>query len=166
VEVRPTRSGDWAELRRTRLTALADSPDAYAATLAGESALADEVWQQRAAPSEHRANFAAVESRVWLGMCAILGDEDQDSAQLVALWVDPAHRGRGVGAALVAAVTAWCRDRGIGRLRLWVNEVNESAIRLYERCEFQRTGERQPLPNHPGQMEIAMAAAPLPPHPG
>ncbi len=159
IEVRPTRSDEWQLLRETRLAALADSPDSYSATLAHESALSDDSWQQRATPTARSANFAAVEGGVWLGMGALLGDEGSESGQLVAVWVNPAYRGRGVGAALVAAITSWCRDHGHQRIRLWVNEANQAAIRLYEQGGFRRTGERKPLPNHPGHMEIAMARA-------
>jgi hypothetical protein len=40
---------------------------------------------------------------------------------------------------------------------LWVTETNDPARRLYERCGFAATGERQPLPSRPQYAEIAMA---------
>jgi ribosomal protein S18 acetylase RimI-like enzyme len=37
-----------------------------------------------------------------------------------------------------------------------VTESNASARRLYERCGFSATGERQPLPSDPSLAEIRM----------
>jgi GNAT superfamily N-acetyltransferase len=156
VEVRQTRTSDWAELQRTRLAALGDTPEAFASTLADDAALADEVWQRWATPSENQSNFAAVQGTTWLGMCAVLGDHGGESAQLVAMWVHPSHRGRGIAATLIEAATGWCRERDIPTLGVWVNEVNTTAIRVYQRAGFMPSGRRQPLRNHPGHFEIAM----------
>lgn len=62
-----------------------------------------------------------------------------DGGHMEALFVDPAHRGTGVGAALVR--------HGLTlhpRLTTDVNEQNEQAVRFYERMGFSRTG-RSPL---------------------
>jgi ribosomal protein S18 acetylase RimI-like enzyme len=42
-------------------------------------------------------------------------------------------------------------------VHLWVTETNKPARRLYERCGFKPTGERQPLPSNPALGELAMA---------
>jgi RimJ/RimL family protein N-acetyltransferase len=41
-------------------------------------------------------------------------------------------------------------------VHLWVTETNAPARALYERCGFALTGERQPVPSHPGLDEVAM----------
>jgi GNAT superfamily N-acetyltransferase len=53
--------------------------------------------------------------------------------ELMALYVDPAHVGTGVGRLLIAA--AWERLRGLGvaGALLWVLEANARARRFYER---------------------------------
>ncbi|HEX4305116.1 MAG TPA: GNAT family N-acetyltransferase [Solirubrobacterales bacterium] len=48
----------------------------------------------------------------------------------------PAARGRGIGTALMDAVDAWARERGIGHLTLAVRTNNDDARRLYERRGF------------------------------
>jgi GNAT superfamily N-acetyltransferase len=48
------------------------------------------------------------------------------------LFVEPAHRGRGIGKALLAALAALARDRGCGRLEWRVLDWNEPSIRFYE----------------------------------
>jgi len=47
----------------------------------------------------------------------------------------PAHRGRGIGSALIRALEAEARDRGIGRLSLSVERDNRAAA-LYRRLGF------------------------------
>jgi GNAT superfamily N-acetyltransferase len=49
------------------------------------------------------------------------------------LFVRPAHRGRGIGLALLAALEQRARDMGCGRLEWAVLDWNESAIGFYRR---------------------------------
>ena len=48
--------------------------------------------------------------------------------------------GRGVGRALLEALEAWARSRGLHRLELTVDVDNRRAIALYEKCGFDREG--------------------------
>ena len=48
------------------------------------------------------------------------------------LFVEPAHRGAGIGKALLAALAALARDRGCGRLEWRVLDWNEPSIRFYQ----------------------------------
>jgi ribosomal protein S18 acetylase RimI-like enzyme len=59
---------------------------------------------------------------------------------IVGLAVDPGARGRGVGAALLAAAEQFARDRGGRKLSLRVLSTNGPALRLYERSGFVREG--------------------------
>ena len=47
------------------------------------------------------------------------------------VWVEPAHRGRGVGERLVRAAEEWFRAQGIERAELQVMMDNEAARALY-----------------------------------
>jgi ribosomal protein S18 acetylase RimI-like enzyme len=53
--------------------------------------------------------------------------------------VDPEHRGRGVGRALLDATLAALKERGAPRVVLSTAEQNEPAQRLFERAGFRRT---------------------------
>jgi RimJ/RimL family protein N-acetyltransferase len=53
-------------------------------------------------------------------------------------------------------VIGWARARNATSVHLWVTERNIPARRLYERCGFSPTAERQPLPSDPSVTEVGM----------
>lgn len=55
---------------------------------------------------------------------------------LMDLVVAPAHRGHGIGQALMGAVKEWAKSRGAEFIELGVLAQNEDAIRLYESVGF------------------------------
>jgi len=67
-------------------------------------------------------------------------------AQLTALVVPRAMRGRGIGRALVAATEAWARERGAKRIVVTTALHREEAPRFYERLGFTHTGRRYARP--------------------
>jgi len=140
---RPTAGAeDWAAWRDLRLRALAESPGAFGSTYARERLFAPSEWQDRLADPTSVSVLAEVD-----GVPAGLAGGYPDLPGLlhvVAMWVDPAARGRRVAAALLDAVEAWAAGRGL-RLHLDVTTTNLAARRVYERYGFVATGERRPL---------------------
>ena len=67
---------------------------------------------------------------------------DPPYARLLALVVEPGERGRGTGAALVAAAERWAREHGAAQLHLTTALRREGAHRFYERLGYERTGAR------------------------
>ena len=67
---------------------------------------------------------------------------DEGTAELHRLYLDARLRGQGTGRALAQGVLDWCSTRTVTRLVLWSDTRFEQAHRLYERMQFQRTGER------------------------
>jgi len=65
-----------------------------------------------------------------------------DEAELLLIAVDPAHRRRGVGDALIRSVVAECRGRGVHHLHLEVR-ANNPAVALYTRHDFAKAGVRK-----------------------
>ena len=63
-------------------------------------------------------------------------------AHLSTVFVDPDHRGTGIGGVLVGGLLAELRAGGYRRAQLWVHEANRPARRLYTRHGFHPTGTR------------------------
>lgn len=68
---------------------------------------------------------------------------DGDDAQVMTIAVTRAHQGRGIGAALLAALVARARDLGARAMMLEVRVDNAPALALYERFGFVRLGRRR-----------------------
>jgi GNAT superfamily N-acetyltransferase len=157
VLVRQVDPEDWRVLRDIRLAALRDAPDAFGSTYEQEAAFAEQDWRRRAAG---RSTFFGYLPEVSATDPAGLAGgylEQPDVVELVSMWVSPRARGHRVGEALVTAVADWAKHTEAATLHLWVTEANQSARRLYGRCGFTPTGERQPLPSSPDLDEIGMA---------
>ena len=67
---------------------------------------------------------------------------DRPAAKIAALVVDEAHRGQGVGRALVQALEDEARLRGCELLFLTTSEHRDDAHAFYERVGLQQTGRR------------------------
>jgi GNAT superfamily N-acetyltransferase len=157
VLVRNVVPHDWETLRDIRLAALRDAPDAFGSTYAEQVEFTKEDWLNRIARS---TTFLAYVGEAATQPVGIAGgyQEHPGVVELISMWVDPRARGRGVGEALITQVTDWARTQDeAATLHLWVTEINKAARRLYERCGFMPTGERQQLPSNPALTEIAMA---------
>lgn len=70
--------------------------------------------------------------------------------------VTPGHRRQGVGDALLAALTALGRERGLAFLTLEVRESNLPARRLYEKHGFRPAGRRRGYYSRPREDAILM----------
>ena len=142
--VRRIRPDEGLRLRALRLRALADAPWAFGSTLAREEAFAEAVWQERAArgaAGEHGVTYVAEEGGRWIGMATGIV-HDLDGSVSISLRCSSSRRarGQGVGAALVEAVAAWARERGMRRVHLGVTTTNRAALKLYQRCGFKLSG--------------------------
>ena len=147
IDVRRVGPDEWTELRDVRLRALADAPYAFASTHAREAAFGEAEWQRRIGGGPW---WLARVDGVPVGIVAgYVTEDDGDVRHLVAMWVEPAHRGYGAAAPLVEAVCRWAADDGGRAVSLWVADGNDRARRFYERLGFTGTGERQPLPSDP-----------------
>jgi|SRR5580693_8645278 ribosomal protein S18 acetylase RimI-like enzyme len=155
VVVREVSPGEWETLRDIRLAALKDSPDAFGSSYARESVFSEDNWRDRltSGATTFFAELADVPEPV--GLAGVY--EVDGLADLVSMWVCPAVRGQGIGDALVNAASDWAKSQGYDSLLLWVTESNTPARRLYERCGFTPTGERQPLPSNPDLPEIQLS---------
>src|SRR6185295_13525043 len=130
VEVRPVRPDEAAALKALRLRALAEAPLAFGSTLAREAAFTDDLWAERAAATDERCVFVALDEGRWVGLATALAHApDQPGPSLGGMFVDPAYRGRGIVDALLDAAAGWVREHGGRTLYLWATSTNTPAIR-------------------------------------
>jgi RimJ/RimL family protein N-acetyltransferase len=159
ISTRRIRPGDGALLKRVRLSALLDTPSAFGSTHAAEAPQGDERWAEFAAQRSEgpdHATFFAIDGDTAVGLVG--GHRiDENAVELVSMWTGPAARRLGVGAMLVDAVVGWADGRTV---ELWVTRGNDAALRLYERCGFEQTGDFQALPSDPCKDELRMRRAP------
>jgi GNAT superfamily N-acetyltransferase len=78
-----------------------------------------------------------------VGMCTgqlVVSTAEGGPALLVEdVVVDPHHRGRGIGRALLAALADWASGRGVRRLQLLADGNNGPALAFYDRLGWQAT---------------------------
>jgi len=150
------------------LAALSDeaAPIAFLETYEQAAAAPDELWQDRArrasadaGPDPLARQFVAIApDDTWVGNAVALveraGDPEtgggtvlEDGGHLVAVYLHPEHRGRGVMEDLFDAAIGWLRERGLERVRLHVHTDNARAERFYARYGFRLTGDGFDGPN-------------------
>jgi ribosomal protein S18 acetylase RimI-like enzyme len=156
TELRTVGADDWQAMRDIRLDALREAPYAFASTYAQEAAYPEQTWRERATSGNSIVAYLPDLGRGPMGLVASI-QVVPGELELVSMWVRPQARGQQVASALVEAVVERARRTGLPRVHLWVTESNKPARRLYERCGFSPTGERQLLPSDPALMELAMA---------
>jgi menaquinone-dependent protoporphyrinogen IX oxidase/ribosomal protein S18 acetylase RimI-like enzyme len=145
LRVRLFQASEWPTYRNLRLQALADSPEAFGSTYAGEAARPEEFWPGRLS--------AGLSSGLDLPLLAELDGQPVGLAwgrieagalevvHLYQVWVAPVARGRGAGRMLVQAVIAWAAAQGARAVELEVTCGDTPAVRLYNLLGFRPIGE-------------------------
>ncbi|GAB2882823.1 GNAT family N-acetyltransferase [Myroides odoratimimus subsp. xuanwuensis] len=137
---------DWRLWRGIRLRALEESPDAFGSTLARELAFGESEWRMRASDS-----IVVLLDGEAVALGGSYGDPP-GPLQVVAMWVAPEHRGRGLSTLVLDEIIASARAQGRD-LELDVVRTNEVAWRVYLARGFRPTGETQRL--RPGSELLA-----------
>jgi ribosomal protein S18 acetylase RimI-like enzyme len=160
IELRLLTPDDWPAWRTMRLTALAESPDAFGSRLADWLGEGDREnrWRGRLSISGSRNVMAVLDgqpagmaSGVPLSPFPHAGPAHEPGAvELISLWVAPSARGHGVADALVEDIAAWAAGLRAPAVWLTVRENNAAAIALYRRRGFEDTGERVTSEDHAG----------------
>lgn len=138
--VRRATAEDAAIWRRLRHRALAEAPDAFGSTLEREREWGEEVYAERLRQANSALAFLDADA---VGMGA--GFEDLPGwFHIVAIWVDPRARGRGINARILEALVGRADELGL-RVHIDVADGNDAARRSYERFGFAPTGETHPI---------------------
>src|SRR4051794_314573 len=102
MNARRLRRDEADRLRELRLRALTDAPRELGCFLDEEAALPPSYWREIAEDTDaavRRVSVIAEDGERLVGMVGGDWDEQSGRVHLVALWVEPTSRGRGVGKA-------------------------------------------------------------------
>ena len=98
--------------------------------------------------ADYAASHDAAREGAWIAEvdgvrvgCVFCVAEDEQTAKLRILLVDPAARGRSLGRRLVDECLRFARGAGYRRIVLWTNDPLVAAARIYRAAGFALTGE-------------------------
>lgn len=144
MAVRMLASYDADAFRTLRLTGLRDHPENFGASYEQERQQPPDAFARRLAAGPDRAVFGAEVDGKLIGVIGIYREAGQKQAHKGGIWgmyVDPAHRGQGLAAALLQRALAFAAEQdGWLLLRLSVNAANSAAIKLYQTHGFVQYG--------------------------
>ncbi|ENX43134.1 GNAT family N-acetyltransferase [Acinetobacter sp. NIPH 2100] len=135
VVVRLTVEEDWKILQTIRLESLLDSPDVFAAHYAVVEKYSESEWRDRASHNSKYHYFLAIVGTRAVGIIGGIRNAVHEF-NLVAMWVNPEFRGRGVADLLISAIKNLAISKGHSRIVLSVSPHNSRAVGLYSRHDF------------------------------
>ena len=132
---------EWHLHKEVRLQALLDSPHAFGSSYEVEAKRSNSEWQQvietaLASGKNHvylAVSGGAVCGLVWCKLSAV----EAGLAEIFQMWVNPKHRGMGVGEKLLQAAIACARNHRVERISLEVTATNYAAAAFYQSQGFQ-----------------------------
>ena len=133
---------EWHLHRDVRLQALLDSPHAFGSSYEMEAKRSNCEWQQliETALASGKNHVYLAESGgvicglVWCKLSVI----DTGLAEIFQMWVNPKHRGMGVGEKLLQAAIDCARNHRMEQISLEVTANNYAAAAFYQSQGFQR----------------------------
>jgi DNA-binding MarR family transcriptional regulator/GNAT superfamily N-acetyltransferase len=91
-------------------------------------------------PAKDRIFLAIADNQI-VGSVAILGSS-RHLAQLRWFLIHPDYRGRGLGKKLLEEAILFCREKDYQKVYLMTTSMQETAIALYKKAGFRKTGEK------------------------
>lgn len=152
VAIRRLRAADAQAYRAIRLEGLRDAPAAFGATFEQEAARPLAGFAERLEANFVLAASAGEEVLGTAGFRALDRAKERHKGALFGLYVRPAARRCGVGAALVAAILAHAADF-VEQVQLAVGAQNAPARQLYAQLGFVAWGTERRALNHGGVYE-------------
>lgn len=133
--VRLTVEEDWEILKTVRLESLLDRPDVFLATYDAAEKYSQSQWRDRASHKTQYQYILAIQATRAIG---IIGGTQNPALEfnVVAMWVNPEFRGKGIADLLISAIKNLAISKGHSRIVLSVSPNNSRAVSLYSRHGF------------------------------
>jgi L-amino acid N-acyltransferase YncA len=138
VPTGPMRPGDWDEIKAIYLEGIATGH----ATFETEAA-SWETWDRT------HLSFARLVTREkdsvsgWAALSPVSSRKVYAGVAEVSVYVAAAHRGQGIGRALLESLIVESERNGIWTLQAAVFPENEATLALHKRCGFREVGRRE-----------------------
>jgi RimJ/RimL family protein N-acetyltransferase len=144
LNVRCLEPHDADALMALRREALSSEPLAFGASLDDDRTLSPDLLRASLAAADNSAIIGAFDGHALVGMAGVFRMDKLKARHRAMIWgmfVAPAARGRGVGAAILQAAIDRARSwPGIVQVHLSVTETSEDAGRLYRSMGFRPWG--------------------------
>ncbi len=156
----------WREYRELRLRALKTDPQAFGQSYEEAVKHPEERWRQRLIDADQGKSWLvfAEHDEELIGMAGAHQwpeDIEANRAMIIAVYVDEAARGHGLGERLMQAVMDKMAAAGLASAILAVNPIQTAALRLYEKMGFRVTGTEINLMGTGEQCEETVMERPL-----
>ncbi len=83
-------------------------------------------------------------------------EEDSSFYHVIAMWVTPEYRRRGLGRRLLLAIEDWIGSAGGTTVQLDVADAAEEARSLYDASGYEPDGQQSPSPHTPGVIHVSL----------
>lgn len=132
---------DWQQYRDLRLRALKEEPQAYGSTYEDNAKRPDEFWRERIEDTLNKNTQWLVFARsggTLVGMAGAFAEKEPDNAQVVAVYVVPEARGKGISKLLMQELLTRIKtNEKVKKITVDVNPQQVAAFNLYKNSGFQ-----------------------------
>jgi len=134
---------DWEVYKKIRLSALLESPQAFATKYEDAKNRTAESWKNQCNEMAQRTNaiaFIGYLNHLPISLCGLYRNKNQDAEwEIVQVWTDPFFRGKGISAEMFAHVINWSKHEHIEKLLAKVYADNNRAKKFYTKMGFRTT---------------------------
>lgn len=143
---RPLTIDEWQDLRDMRLKALQDHAGVFGSSYERERANGQQDWEDWLS-QDKKCIFGLFTENVLVGITGIITDRDDptgQTAKMVASYIAPEHRGKGLSALLYEARIEWAKTQeNIKRITVGHRTGNEASKRANQAFGFQYIAENE-----------------------
>jgi L-amino acid N-acyltransferase YncA len=145
VTVSPMTTADWPAVRAIYLDGIATGQATF------ETDAPDwDAWDAGKLPHSRLVARLGAEVVGWAALSPTSKRAVYAGVAEVSVYVAAAHRGRGVGRALLTALIAESERHGVWTLQAGMFPENVGSLRLHEACGFRVVGRRERIGRHHG----------------